>query len=440
MYNIYVYEKKCKEDRKKKKERKKQKENEEKKKKRNEILINGYKNRIEQFIYDQIEHPLILSTEKEFNAQAINYNFRPSSPSLINKKFVFNSYQTDHQRINKSFKNDIHHTHSLQKRNCVSNENRNNIIQPNMRFKPRTDLERVFDSVNENYYGKVDKQIIHEQIQLSNFLNQNNINSLPKKIKLNDKTLRYLIAERDRIKSSSDNNQNTNQELLHKLNHIIEINLKKNKDNKNKKNTQKPLFRIQSRNVENKFTFHQKINNSLAKNLLNEYHMKTHFQAASVYSLKLTKPSANKGSFIQPHKKTQITIKKSLSPLYIKIENNPLKEHSKTNCYSNDDLNYIKSLSMNTSLNDVNYTDTYIERSSSYVKKQQFLQQQKQQIIIDNVSYDKNDFPSISKAILKTCNYIPKRKTSQYTSGSGKTSITKGLSVNDFTKKYCLPK
>ena len=65
---------------------------------------------------------------------------------------------------------------------------------------------------------------------------------------------------------------------------------------------------------------------------------------------------------------------------------------------------------------------------------------QQQQIIIDNVSYDKNDFPSISKAILKTCNYIPKRKTSQYTSGSGKTSITKGLSVNDFTKKYCLPK
>lgn len=439
MYNIYVYEKKCEEDRKKKNERKREKENEKKKKKRNEILIKGYKSRIEQFIYNQIEHPLILSTEKEFNAQAINYNFRPSSPSLIKKKFVFNSYQTDHQRINKSFKNDNYLIHSLsQKRNCVSNENKQKIIQPTMRFKPRTDLERVFDSVNENYYGKIDKQIINNQIQLSNFLNQNNINDLPHKIKLNDKTLKYLIAERDRIKSSNDNNQN-DKELLHKLNHIIKINLKKNKD-KNKNNIQKPLFRVQSRNIDNKFTFHQKINNSLAQNLLNEYHIKTHFQAASVYSLKLTNTSTNKCSFIQPPNKTQINIKKRSSPLYIKIENNPIKEHSITNCYSNDDMNYIKSLSMNTSLNDINHNDTYLERSSSYIKKQHLLNQQKQQIIIDNVSYDKNDVPSISKAILKTCNYIPKRKISQYISGSGKTSITKGLSVNDFTKKYCLPK
>ena len=34
-----------------------------------------------------------------------------------------------------------------------------------MRFKPRTDLERIYDSVNLNYYGKIDQGVINRQLK-----------------------------------------------------------------------------------------------------------------------------------------------------------------------------------------------------------------------------------------------------------------------------------
>ena len=39
------------------------------------------------------------------------------------------------------------------------------IIQPTMRFKARTDLERIYDAVNEYSYGRASKWIINRQLK-----------------------------------------------------------------------------------------------------------------------------------------------------------------------------------------------------------------------------------------------------------------------------------
>ena len=38
-------------------------------------------------------------------------------------------------------------------------------LQPIMKFKPRTDLERIFDSVNLNYYGRIDRNLVNQQLK-----------------------------------------------------------------------------------------------------------------------------------------------------------------------------------------------------------------------------------------------------------------------------------
>ena len=61
-------------------------------------------------------------------------------------------------------------------------------------------------------------------------------------------------------------------------------------------------------------------------------------------------------------------------------------------------------------------------------------------VVINGVIFNKNrDLDKISKAILKECNYI-KNYYDKENAGDGKTMITRGLSVNEFTKKYRLPK
>lgn len=34
-----------------------------------------------------------------------------------------------------------------------------------MRFKPRTDLERIFDAINDYSYGKINKKIVNRQLK-----------------------------------------------------------------------------------------------------------------------------------------------------------------------------------------------------------------------------------------------------------------------------------
>ena len=98
--------------------------------------------------------------------------------------------------------------------NSSSNSlNMEKYLQPIMKFKQRINLERLFDSVNLNYYGKIDRNLVNEQLKSS---------LLKEKLKVNPETLNYLIKEKQRLEKGPKTNEIN--ELISNMDNIIHIN------------------------------------------------------------------------------------------------------------------------------------------------------------------------------------------------------------------------
>ena len=170
-----------------------------------------------------------------------------------------------------------------------STTNMENYLQPIMKFKPRTDLERIFDSINLNYYGKIDRNVINEQLKslgLVTVYNKKNpklqteYSLLKEKLKVNPETLNYLIKEKQRLEQGPKTNEIN--ELIANMDNIIHIN-KEIIFEETQKNLS--LSSQTARNIRNK---RGNMNNFLAKNILSEYQKKTHFKALCTCSLDLS--------------------------------------------------------------------------------------------------------------------------------------------------------
>jgi len=90
------------------------------------------------------------------------------------KGIILKGYKTEKMRIEEHLRNINFYYPQEEKVKETSNdkiEDLNNsynkcmIKQPEMRFKPRTDLERIFDEINKNSFRKLDKNIIERQLK-----------------------------------------------------------------------------------------------------------------------------------------------------------------------------------------------------------------------------------------------------------------------------------
>ena len=97
-----------------------------------------------------------------------------------------------------------------------------------MKFKPRTDLERIFDTINLNYFGRINKNLINEQLKSLGLLkvynkknptNQNEYSLLREKLKVNPETLQYLIKEKQRLEQGPKSKEI--HELINNMDNII---------------------------------------------------------------------------------------------------------------------------------------------------------------------------------------------------------------------------
>ena len=66
-----------------------------------------------------------------------------------------------------------------------------------MRFKPRTDLERIYDMINGYKYGQAKRDILDKQLKIIDLYKYKNSNELKKRIKKE--------IETDSISSESEN-------------------------------------------------------------------------------------------------------------------------------------------------------------------------------------------------------------------------------------------
>jgi hypothetical protein len=91
------------------------------------------------------------------------------------KGIVLKGYKTEKMRIEEHLRN-INYCYPIEEKNLSKETTgksddlntsrcKATIKQPEMRFKPRTDLERIFDEINKNSFRKLDKNIIEKQMK-----------------------------------------------------------------------------------------------------------------------------------------------------------------------------------------------------------------------------------------------------------------------------------
>ena len=307
MYNYYT-------DLKIKKKQLEEQKEEERKKRRKKLhdkkmkeYTRNYENRIKNFIYNMAEKPIHLrENPKPFSTTREEFLTEESDKILFHKGFIFNLYQTDKERVN-AYQNErekyeeymnslVNHPHPLPKRNNIpqtnnidytqsfsqdkininannninyndnnnTNENDNfnsflKITQPQMRFKPRSDLERIYNVLQENQpnnlgtLGYRSKKVIEKQLHKMGF---------KAKIEEQGKSPEDIIE---------DNKFKSIEELINEN--------RKDIIDKEKKKNEKKKFDVISK-VKKK-----RVDNSNAKALYPDLYNKTYFNAVENYSL-----------------------------------------------------------------------------------------------------------------------------------------------------------
>ena len=356
---------------------------------------------------------------------------------VLNSKYTINN-DTDRFSIN-----------NPENINASKSSKKNTIFQPTMRYKPRTDLERVYDILNGYNYNQASRDIIERQLKSINLYDykKNSINEGGKEESRILKRPRFLSKSLQR-KTKKRKNVNS----LYKMNHVYY-----NPD----KSSYKPWQRREDLNTE-------------AYGFLSSYHYKTHFKAAEEIAESDYKTN-NKGNnnlnsvFLLPN-----LLPKYYKPRSIKTENNmeeredPFKfgednsssENSEE--YEDFDKNYNPIIHKPKTVGDPKTMEILTKiafRQKKGPGQMDFKNEQEEQkivrknkktgnknytednnVIINNKLYYKNtQFDQISHKILEMCNiYSPKSKFNNtvHKSKGGKTMITKGMTVGEFEKKY----
>ena len=356
---------------------------------------------------------------------------------VLNSKYTINN-DTDRFSIN-----------NPENINASKSSKKNTIFQPTMRYKPRTDLERVYDILNGYNYNQASRDIIERQLKSINLYDykKNSINEGGKEESRILKRPRFLSKSLQR-KTKKRKNVNS----LYKMNHVYY-----NPD----KSSYKPWQRREDLNTE-------------AYGFLSSYHYKTHFKAAEEIAESDYKTN-NKGNnnlnsvFLLPN-----LLPKYYKPRSIKTENNmeeredPFKfgednsSSENSEDYEDFDKNYNPIISKPKTVGDPKTMEILTKiafRQKKGTGQMDFKNEQEEQkivrkikktgnknytednnVIINNKLYYKNtQFDQISHKILEMCNiYSPKSKFNNtvHKSKGGKTMITKGMTVGEFEKKY----
>lgn len=203
-----------------------------------------------------ISHPIkIKDIPNKIDSTRAAFYEEESTKIIGNKGMIFKTFKTEKQRIEEYLKN-IQFTKEFNKKaqqkiDLEKMKNNKGFIQPKMRYKARTDLERIFDVVNQNSYGAMNK----------NILNKNLMNLDPDIKRKKGLQMIKNMSSSELAKLGLNINKEKEHELLNLKAKDIDFFLKKQS------------------------TAKKHVDNSQAKLLMKELYNKTHFKAASTLSL-----------------------------------------------------------------------------------------------------------------------------------------------------------
>ncbi len=423
------------------------------------------------------EHKVII---KDFSEK--KYPFRNLEVN-VKKPFTFKGYKTEDERINENIKLnqflysmtepnipknnslnnnkkekedeynfDIPNPNQIQKLSVIKETEKirdilknNIVIQPEMRFKARTDLERIYDALKNKYYRANERQIIERQLKNLNLNSFQTTESIKKRMS--------VISP---IKDDKESEEEDEQKYKIKPNPLYEEARKKELEINStdviygdgnlyyipKKQYLKPW----QRNLDL---------NSEAEGILSEYHIKTHFKAcAEVAEKKIDYKKLNK------HKRSQ-TIDSTPKNLFeiktkdfndkdneIKYDNYEKNENPYSHKFNgnNIDPESLRALSVlafekdSIIRGDEPVVGQYIPmgKKNKYYHKRKLVDENS--VLIDGkILFKDSQFDIIANKVLNICNVNKKKSKFNNTSlkkKEGKLMITRGLSVEQFEKKY----
>ena len=248
------------------------------------------------------------------------------------------------------------------------------IIQPQMRFKARTDLERVYEALSGNFYRDNEREILNRQLKSLDLFNYKKPEDFLKLTNLNN----------DIDKSVDEENEKT---YKIKPNPIIEEFKKKEKE----KNVNHliygngNLFYDPRKEIYSK-PWRRNMNlNSEAEGILSEYHIKTHFKACAEVA------------------------EKKINYKNLKLSRNNL--HKRTYTFDNNDLNKKKILNFDEPENKINYDD-YNKNENPYFLKRNETVDPASLKALSKIAFGKDSIIRGDTAVVEQ--YIPTGKKNKY--------------------------
>ena len=382
------------------------------------------------------EKPIELKEPKYHITTTRQELIKEESNKILSKKgFVFSTYQTEREKAlkyNKSQQNNFNTTFS---------PIHHKITQPIMRFKPRTDLERIYDTLKQNSpSGKISNTII-----------QNQLTSLGFNVKTEEDN---VISPEDVYGDYEENELGT--ERKYDRDTPDTINVEEEEENK-KEDNQKTISNIQSAmsiSKLRKLYMKPRVDNSNAKKLHSDLYHKTYFKALENYSLfkntcllpekitsqSVTSTNLNSKHIGSPYKKNYRSKGTQQNNYYINNILNPSTQIDFINLLSqskNDKegkFDSIEFLSKNIEKDDKGGKVGITEEQMNALKKIAFPKEKpmimnrglidkksdkdlndlkEERITIDGVSYNKNDYENISRVVLEKCNFIHMKKSDE---------------------------
>ena len=357
------------------------------------------------------------------------------------------------ENYKKKFKRKLSVTERNQIKDLVKKDS---ILQPQMRFRARTDLERIYDALNGDYMRKGDREVIERQLKYINLYNYKK----PKEI----------------LREDAEDYNNDNYQVK-SINESQSVSPRK----KGIRNIYKPAHIYYDARINNRKRWARKDNlNTEAKEILNSYHIKTHFKATEEIAEynSPTKKKLNESCFLLPHlyenDRNNNKEKKIFKPIkkkeidYSKMEyttelfkfeeehekdvidedekskecneritiNNPILRGNriKFDAHSMEALSKLAFRNTLKTDEDNNSTNNNINSEGNMFNRD-FEKNE------DNVEKNTQKLNEVAKKILEECNvYTNKSKfnNSILKAKEGKLMITKGMTIKQFEDKYKL--
>ena len=317
------------------------------------------------------------------------------------------------------------------------------IIQPQMRFKARTDLERVYEALNGKIYRDNERNILNRQLKNIDLFTYKKPKDL---LKLNS-------IVNNKVENEKENNENEENKKGYKIIPHPHI-----EDKEEKKNLKRNIYansKIYYIPTTNERWKKRTDLNIEAEGILKEYHYKTHFKAAEeiaenrLDSKKIEKEKNYLTNSSRLFKKKKIfnfddDVEKKLKKYDFKNYSknyNPIKKN-RGKSMDPESMKILTSLAFKNNDDKKNKED---EKNHSLekidIESKKKLIDENNVLIGNEIFYKGTQFNIIANKVLNLCNVYHKKNRHNDTilkKGNGKMMFSQGLTLNQFGEKYHL--